>query len=83
MMKLALIIILATIAPISYAVESVVTPNIEGICDSETINRIAKQAGMIAKDKWIHGPVDSDAADIGCAYRKYPKAGKRVKSIRH
>lgn len=55
MKKTALIIILATIAPIIFAAESVVTPNIEGICDSETINRLAKQAGMLQR---INGYMD-------------------------
>ncbi len=57
----------------------VITPNIEGMCDLDAIQRIAKQAGMVAKEKSNHGPVDTDAKDIGCAYRQSPNPGKRAK----
>ena len=38
-----------------------------------------KEAGLVPKQELIHGPVDSDAGNIGCPYRIDPAPGTSVK----
>jgi hypothetical protein len=43
------------------------------------VNAILKPLGLRSKEIAIHGPIDPDAKDIGCAYRQAPKAGTMVR----
>jgi hypothetical protein len=42
-------------------------------------DKILKKSGLVPKRIQVHGPIDKDAADIGCPYRQQPKAGTSVK----
>ncbi|MBB1074780.1 hypothetical protein HUU62_10195 [Rhodoferax sp. 4810] len=57
--------------------DTVVVPKINGECGD--VDQLIKRAGLRPKAIDIHGPIDEDAGDIGCAYRQRPKAGTRVK----
>lgn len=43
------------------------------------VDAILKPLGLKSKGIAVHGPVDPDAKDIGCAYRQSPKPGTMVK----
>lgn len=55
---------------------NVIVPMIDGNCKDPDAEIIA--AGLKPKRIDIFGPVDEDAAGIGCAYRQTPKAGESV-----
>ncbi|NRT58009.1 beta-lactam-binding protein with PASTA domain [Leptothrix sp. C29] len=59
------------------AAPSVVVPDLNDKCFGD-IDRTLRAAGLKPKTTAVHGPVDADAAPIGCAYRQSPKAGTRV-----
>ena len=61
----------------SAADEKVAVPNIKGECVNA--QKLIKAAGFKAKRISVHGPIDPDAAEIGCPYRQDPKAGTLVK----
>ena len=64
------------------AVESrgtVSVPKPRSDCDMEYA-ALLKSRGLIAKEKSIHGPEDSDFAGYGCPYRINPVPGTAVKS---
>ena len=44
----------------------------------DALGMLLRAAGLRPKATDVHGPVDADAASIGCAYRQSPKAGTRV-----
>ena len=59
------------------AAPTVTVPDLDGKCFDD-IDRTLRAAGLRAKATDVHGPVDADAASMGCAYRQSPKAGARV-----
>ena len=59
------------------AAPTVTVPDLDGKCFGD-IDRTLRAAGLRPKATDVHGPVDADAAYIGCAYRQSPKAGTRV-----
>lgn len=75
----------ASIAPAVYAGEEatpmVRVPDITGGTSGCVIDidAILKPLGLKSKGIAVHGPVDPDAKDIGCAYRQSPKPGTMVK----
>lgn len=60
---------------VSTGVEMVKVPNIYGMMDPDPV---LLKAGLKPKAVSIHGPIESDAAGIGEAYRQNPKAGTLV-----
>ncbi len=60
---------------VSTGVEMVKVPNIYGMMDPDPV---LLQAGLKPKAISVHGPIESDCADIGEAYRQNPKAGTLV-----
>ena len=65
------------LAPGTKAANNVIVPNIVDGC-KDNVNTIIRAAGLKPKRIDIHGPVDHDAAGIGCPYRQNPKAGSSV-----
>ncbi|MBF5007229.1 hypothetical protein [Diaphorobacter caeni] len=63
-------------APVSNGMVSIPTPRSD--CDMEYA-ALLKSKGLIAKEKSIHGPDDSDFAGYGCPYRINPAPGTAVK----
>ena len=57
--------------------EMVRVPNIQGMCGKDA-DTLLRRVGLKPKGIPIHGPIESDAADIGCAYRQKPRAGTLV-----
>ena len=53
-----------------------VVPLIDGNCEDPA--GVIKAAGLVPKLMQIHGPIDRDAAGIGCAYRQDPPPGTAV-----
>ena len=64
-------------APVSNGMVSVPKPRSD--CDMEYA-ALLKSKGLVAKEKLIHGPDDSDFAGFGCPYRISPPPGTTVKS---
>lgn len=60
---------------VSTGVEMVKVPNIYGMMDPDPV---LLKAGLKPKAISIHGPIESDAAGMGEAYRQNPKAGTLV-----
>lgn len=56
--------------------DTVTVPKIDGNCSNA--EEIIKSFGLEPNGIYIHGPIDEDAAGIGCAYRQDPKAGTLV-----
>lgn len=52
-------------------------PRVNGNCKDP--GEVIRTAGLVPKEMLIHGPEDSDAASIGCAYRQDPAEGTAVK----
>lgn len=63
------------IITVSTGVEMVKVPNIYGMMNP---GPVLLKAGLEPKGISIHGPIESDAAGIGEAYRQNPKAGTLV-----
>ena len=59
--------------PKASAGNMVAVPQIDGNCENP--DKVLKAAGLKPKRINVHGPVDQDAAGVGCAYRQNPKAG--------
>lgn len=60
---------------VSTGPEMVKVPDIGGMIDPDPV---LKKAGLKSKGIAIHGPIESDAAGIGEAYRQHPSAGSLV-----
>lgn len=75
----------ASLAPVVHASEKatpmVRVPDITGGASGCVIDvdAILKPLGLKSKGIAVHGPVDPDAKDIGCAYRQSPRPGTMVK----
>lgn len=65
-------------SPVFAVSNDVVVPDITLDCSIDT-DKLLKKLGLVPKRKAIHGPIDKDAAEIGCPYRQNPKAGTIVK----
>lgn len=63
-------------SPMSNGMVSVPKPRSD--CDMDYA-ALLKSKGLVAKEKSIHGPVDSDFAGYGCPYRISPAPGTAVK----
>ena len=61
--------------------DSKIVKNVNGECINA--DKIIQKSGLKPKSVAVHGPIDKDAADIGCAYRQHPKSGTKVKKGKH
>lgn len=53
-------------------------PQVDGNC--KDTDEVIRAAGLVPKETQVHGPVDTDASSMGCAYRQDPPAGTVVKA---
>lgn len=63
--------------PTPAPVPMVTVPSIEGLCATGIEDKV-KAAGLVPQEATLGGPVDKDAAAMGCAYRQSPTAGESV-----
>lgn len=68
----------AAVAPSAVSSGMVSVPKPRSDCDMQYA-ALLKSKGLVAKEKSIHGPDDSDFAGYGCPYRISPAPGKAVK----
>lgn len=78
MKKFLIISALFISSPVFAVSNKVIVPDITQDCSIDA-DKLIRKSGLVPKRIPIHGPIDEDAARIGCPYRQNPKAGTTVK----